>query len=216
MLCTSEVTLMTENTKPEAFFIAEQTCLDFLNTVCAPAGSTIEWIENGEELVAWMETAQLILPTDGKWFREKFSQRQLDQVASEAKKLRENFRIFIQSHAGKTLSKSALSKLAPINDLLSRDHQYSQVVHDAETGELCLKHSRRFSKPKDLLTVLAVGIAECVTKVDFSRVRNCENPPCTLWFLDVSKNGRRRWCSMAVCGNRAKAALHRARKKAKD
>ncbi|MFI6299425.1 CGNR zinc finger domain-containing protein [Nonomuraea sp. NPDC050790] len=36
------------------------------------------------------------------------------------------------------------------------------------------------------------------------RVRHCGNPRCVLWFLDVSKNGSRRWCSMEVCGNRAK------------
>ena len=32
-----------------------------------------------------------------------------------------------------------------------------------------------------------------------------------LWFLDVSKAHARRWCNMAVCGSRAKAAAHRAR-----
>ncbi|MER7505014.1 CGNR zinc finger domain-containing protein [Nonomuraea pusilla] len=36
------------------------------------------------------------------------------------------------------------------------------------------------------------------------RVRRCANPECPLWFLDASKNGSRRWCSMEVCGNRAK------------
>ncbi|GAA2660242.1 CGNR zinc finger domain-containing protein [Streptomyces aculeolatus] len=38
------------------------------------------------------------------------------------------------------------------------------------------------------------------------RVRGCANPECVLWFYDTSKNGRRRWCSMEGCGNRAKAA----------
>jgi predicted RNA-binding Zn ribbon-like protein len=34
-------------------------------------------------------------------------------------------------------------------------------------------------------------------------------------FLDVSKSGRRRWCDMATCGNRAKASAHHARVKAR-
>ncbi|MFF2014095.1 CGNR zinc finger domain-containing protein [Streptomyces sp. NPDC058195] len=38
------------------------------------------------------------------------------------------------------------------------------------------------------------------------RVRHCANAACVLWFYDVSKNGSRRWCSMEVCGNRAKTA----------
>lgn len=40
------------------------------------------------------------------------------------------------------------------------------------------------------------------------RVRSCEHDGCTLWFLDTSRSGRRRWCSMEVCGNRAKAKRH--------
>jgi hypothetical protein len=43
------------------------------------------------------------------------------------------------------------------------------------------------------------------------RTTACEAGNCSLWFLDVSKGHARRWCSMAICGNRAKAAAHRAR-----
>lgn len=45
------------------------------------------------------------------------------------------------------------------------------------------------------------------------RIRACSNPECILHFYDVSKNGTRRWCSMAGCGNRAKAQRHYARQK---
>ncbi len=40
------------------------------------------------------------------------------------------------------------------------------------------------------------------------RIRACANPECILHFYDTSKSGRRRWCSMAGCGNRAKAMRH--------
>jgi len=40
------------------------------------------------------------------------------------------------------------------------------------------------------------------------RLRRCDGPTCVLWFLDISRNGKRRWCSMAGCGNRAKAKAH--------
>ncbi|MCP9958935.1 MULTISPECIES: CGNR zinc finger domain-containing protein [Streptomyces] len=43
------------------------------------------------------------------------------------------------------------------------------------------------------------------------RIRHCANAQCVLHFYDVSKNGTRRWCSMAGCGNRAKARRHQAR-----
>ena len=59
--------------------------------------------------------------------------------------------------------------------------------------------------------VLIEAIGDLVCQKDFTLVRRCEGPTCTLWFLDVSKAHARRWCSMAVCGNRVKAAAHRAR-----
>lgn len=45
------------------------------------------------------------------------------------------------------------------------------------------------------------------------RIRSCAHDACILHFFDTSRNGTRRWCSMAVCGNRAKASRHYARTK---
>ena len=70
---------------------------------------------------------------------------------------------------------------------------------------------RRWRSPKALLLPVADAIGDLVCEKDFTLVRKCEGPGCTLWFLDVSKGHARRWCSMGVCGNRVKAAAHRAR-----
>ncbi|MFJ9460630.1 CGNR zinc finger domain-containing protein [Kitasatospora sp. NPDC101447] len=51
----------------------------------------------------------------------------------------------------------------------------------------------------DFLTLLGQGA---------QRVKQCAHEACILHFFDASQNGRRRWCRMAVCGNRAKAARH--------
>ncbi|MEU2059352.1 CGNR zinc finger domain-containing protein [Streptomyces sp. NPDC013455] len=45
------------------------------------------------------------------------------------------------------------------------------------------------------------------------RIRACSGAHCILYFFDTSRNGTRRWCSMAACGNRAKASRHYARAK---
>lgn len=45
------------------------------------------------------------------------------------------------------------------------------------------------------------------------RIRTCAHEACILHFFDTSRNGTRRWCSMAACGNRAKASRHYARSK---
>ena len=54
---------------------------------------------------------------------------------------------------------------------------------------------------------LALAVLDA-TRLDRSRVRCCGRQGCVLLFFDTSKNSTRRWCDMAVCGNRAKAAAH--------
>jgi predicted RNA-binding Zn ribbon-like protein len=42
-----------------------------------------------------------------------------------------------------------------------------------------------------------------------TRIKRCARPDCTLLFIDESRSGRRRWCSMLACGNRAKTVAYR-------
>jgi predicted RNA-binding Zn ribbon-like protein len=44
-------------------------------------------------------------------------------------------------------------------------------------------------------------------------IRQCESPTCTLYFIDASRKGGRRWCSMSACGNKAKVAGFRRRER---
>jgi predicted RNA-binding Zn ribbon-like protein len=66
----------------------------------------------------------------------------------------------------------------------------------------------------DLVRVLwpvARSAAVLLVSEQLSRVRICDADTCRWLFLDTSKSGRRRWCDMKVCGNRAKARRHYAR-----
>jgi predicted RNA-binding Zn ribbon-like protein len=63
----------------------------------------------------------------------------------------------------------------------------------------------------ELLTTLAQQAIELFGSGDVSRLRQCEGGGCALLFLDLSRSGRRRWCSMEGCGNRAKAEAFRRR-----
>jgi predicted RNA-binding Zn ribbon-like protein len=76
---------------------------------------------------------------------------------------------------------------------------------------LRLRRVRRWTTPEQLLLPLAEAIGDLVCNADFRLIRACEGAACSLTFLDRTKAHARRWCSMAVCGNRAKAAAHRAR-----
>jgi len=63
------------------------------------------------------------------------------------------------------------------------------------------------------LAQLARAAVDLLAGPDLARVRNCARPGCSLLFIDHSRPGRRRWCSMERCGNRAKTARYRQRRR---
>jgi predicted RNA-binding Zn ribbon-like protein len=65
------------------------------------------------------------------------------------------------------------------------------------------------------LTQLARAAIELVAGGELARIRSCANPTCSLMFIDQSRPGRRRWCSMERCGNRSKTARYRQRRAAR-
>ena len=62
-----------------------------------------------------------------------------------------------------------------------------------------------------LFSTIARDMIEVVTGRLASRIRRCEGVNCAIPFVDTSRPGTRRWCSMERCGNRAKVAAHRRR-----
>ncbi|GAB2565319.1 CGNR zinc finger domain-containing protein [Kribbella endophytica] len=62
---------------------------------------------------------------------------------------------------------------------------------------------------------LALAALRLLADEDLSRLRQCQDNDCGWLFLDRSKNGSRRWCSSADCGNRARAKRHYARTRAR-
>ena len=63
----------------------------------------------------------------------------------------------------------------------------------------------------DALQVVLGAVARLGVREELGRVKICPADDCRWAFHDASRNGSRQWCSMAVCGNRAKARAHRAR-----
>jgi predicted RNA-binding Zn ribbon-like protein len=68
------------------------------------------------------------------------------------------------------------------------------------------------STVKAALATLARDAADLFGGPAAARVRECSAPDCSSLFLDTSRAGRRRWCSMAACGNRQKVAAYRRRR----
>ena len=70
--------------------------------------------------------------------------------------------------------------------------------------------------PLERLRLALATTALDATSLDRSRVRRCGSPRCVLLYYDTTKNRSRRWCDMAVCGNRAKANAHYRRAKHRE
>ncbi|SEG94261.1 Conserved protein containing a Zn-ribbon-like motif, possibly RNA-binding [Actinacidiphila yanglinensis] len=196
-----------------ALFLADTPGLDFLNSIATPADTRIDWIEDGEGLLAWLEQAALVSHGTLASLRGQAMPGELDAIAAQARSLREEFRTFVGAHKGRPLDAEALAELAPLNRLLARDEGYLQLTAE-ENGNapaVALRATRRWRSPESLLLPLAEALARSVSQEDFSDVKACEGPACTLLFADHTRGRVRRWCSMAICGNRAKQAAHRNR-----
>jgi predicted RNA-binding Zn ribbon-like protein len=198
-----------------AFFIADYLGLDFLNSVATPVDAPVDWLDSGDGLVAWLAQADLIPAPALRTLTEQTESGELDKVAEQARALREWFRDFVRKHMGRPLTPEALGELGPLNALLGRDEKFSQIAERRDIVHLELETMRRWRSPESLLLPIAEALARCVCDEDFANIRACEGHRCTLIFADHTRRRARRWCSMAMCGNRAKQAAHRRRLKTK-
>lgn len=199
-----------------AIFIGGDPALDFLNSLATPIDVPVEWLDDGDGLLSWLGQAQLVSASVLRQVRSQFSSEELNQVAEQARKLREWFRGLVQKHRGRPLPRDELKKLEGLNRLLERDESYSQITPaPTKVGKAFeLQVMRKWRSPEALLFPIAEAIAHFITSEDFTYVKACEGPTCTLFFADRTRGRARRWCSMAICGNRSKQATHRQRLKA--
>jgi predicted RNA-binding Zn ribbon-like protein len=194
-------------------FIADARGIDFLNSIATPVDHPVDWIGNGRGLVSWLRQAALVPEAQLRDVAERAMPGELDRLAEQARDLREWFRHFVKSRMGAPLDARALQELAPLTRLLERDEAYQRLVL-GDGGELALETARRWRSPESLLIPIGVALARVVVDEDFTHVKACEGSGCTLMFADHTRGHARRWCSMGVCGNRAKVAAHRNRRRA--
>ncbi|MBT8488190.1 MAG: CGNR zinc finger domain-containing protein, partial [Gemmatimonadetes bacterium] len=104
---------------------------------------------------------------------------------------------------------SASSPPATTTATISRALRASSVTHRLDGLDIETLYDA--SNPLAMLTPLALSGVAVARKARPERLRPCAAPACRRWFVDTSKSGRRRWCSMERCGNRAKADRYRSR-----
>lgn len=193
-----------------AFFLGNHTALDFLNSIASPVDVPVEWLGDGEAFLSWLHQADLVPKDVLSALGGKAGPGELNAVAAHGRALREWFRGFVHKHLGKPLLGAAFEELQPINRILSRDSRYGQIALDAK-GHLGFVEKRKWETSGSLLVPIAQSMALLVSEEDFTHVKACEGHVCSLLFLDKTRRHARRWCSMAICGNRAKVAAFRTR-----
>ena len=201
---------------PPAMFLAEARGLDFLNSVATPVDEPVDWLSDGAGFIDWLKQAGLAPEPALAEIAGRAMPGELDRVADQARDLREWFRGFVRRHMGRPLGPGALGELEPLNRLLERDEAYGRIVAhgQGEGAHLAFEPARRWRSPESLLIPLGEAMAQVVTGEDFTQVKACEGERCTLVFADHTRGRARRWCSMSLCGNRAKQRDFRERRRA--
>jgi predicted RNA-binding Zn ribbon-like protein len=195
--------------------VADHLALDFLNSGTGSDPLHQDWLEDGSKVLDWLVLSGAIEPAVAREFKTQGDAfGELNSIAEEARGLRQWLCSFVDRHQGGELDSNVIGELSGLNRLLARDSIHHVVeVKPASPKELEWGHARRWTAPERLLMPIAEAIGDLVCHADFRRVRTCEGAGCVLVFLDTTKANARRWCSMSLCGNRAKAAASRARKR---
>ncbi|UCC64919.1 MAG: ABATE domain-containing protein [Anaerolineae bacterium] len=196
-------------------FDREALCLDFANTAEFHAGpDPTERLNDYSDLVDWGEEAGILSPREAQELRHKAEQHPEDAAAAlkHALYLREAiYRIFAATGSKRPVDPADLSTL-------------NRVLHEALSRMQIVASSKGFDwsweKSQDTLDAMlwpiARSAADLLLSDDLDRVRECaDDRGCGYLFIDMSRNRSRRWCSMASCGNRAKAKRHYAQTRRK-
>lgn len=163
----------------------EPLAIDLLNTVWMQQGAAVDALVDLTDLAAWLELEGI------------------DSPATEAVRAAlVRARSAVRAHA--EAPGSPVAQVA-LNEVLRWGFRRPMVTAGGVGTEQAVEEPARWA------AWLAAANYVDLVAAGPDRIRQCAHDACVLWFYDGSARGLRRWCSMAGCGNRAKAARHYAR-----
>jgi predicted RNA-binding Zn ribbon-like protein len=173
--------------------IADQPALDLVNTVVMEGGELVDHLGSDAATAAWLSrmTGGPVEASAG--------------LAARAVELREAVRQSVLAR-----KRGDRVDIAHLNALTRPMSSHMALVPSADG----LRIEKRYEGDASWRALAPLGEAalSLVAEGDFNLVRQCEHEDCVLWFYDRTKSHRRRWCSMAMCGNRHKVSKFRERK----
>lgn len=179
--------------------VGDHLAMDLLNTEGRTQGRVVDYWSTDKDVLQWLARHGVAHVSKGK------------AVAPEG--LLEQARA-LRAQARELIAKRKEGKAGDIRGL----NQYLQAYVSApqlereSDGSFKLNRIPRADTLSSLLGPVAEAVAQLLIEGDFALVKQCEHPDCILWFYDRTKSHKRRWCSMAQCGNRYKAAQFRSRR----
>lgn len=187
--------------------ISGRLALDFANLI--PEARDVSWVEFVEFLVG----ARVVSEERGTRLEslQRSEPAAVDAVLLKILRLRESVRAIFSAVAERR--EFPKSWVTPINEILRVTEGHDEL--QALEGRWTLEFIGREGGLEWLLAAIARSAAELIVEGSAAPVKRCANPECRLYFYDDSRTRQRKWCSMAVCGNRHKVAAFLKRKQGK-
>jgi predicted RNA-binding Zn ribbon-like protein len=182
-------------TKP---LLGGRLALNFVNT--ATFSRELRW----EELIAFLEASRIVSSERSARLLvlPQSDAKSADGLLQKSQRLRESLHRVFTAMVRK--ERIAREWIEPVNGVLRITEGHDELVQEDQSWRI--EYIAREDGLDWLLAAIARSAAEIVVEGAKARIRLCANPRCGLFFYDASRTHRRRWCSMAACGNRNKVA----------
>jgi predicted RNA-binding Zn ribbon-like protein len=184
-------------------------CLDFANTLGGKRLTRpVDRLGSYADLLSWGRQAGVVSDGRARRLLEQSSRhpKKGARVLEQARALREAiYRIWV---AQVRKERPADEDVASLNSVLAEALCHQRVVKEGDRFTLSWADEDAL---ESVLWPVAKSAADLLTSEEAQRVRQCEAfdaTECAWLFIDETRNRSRRWCSMADCGNRAKARRH--------
>ena len=193
--------------------IADDLALDFANTESGRGFPSHEnHLREAEHVAQWLKHAKALPADDADWLADQASRRPdlAAELLTQAVALREAIHD-IGAAIGRR-GKPPAASLAGLSALHARFVAHAALAPGALSCSW--RWSVRATPVEAALGPIALAAVGLFTQGNLHRIRECGGHACGWLFYDRSKNNRRRWCEMEVCGNRAKQRRLAARRRA--
>jgi predicted RNA-binding Zn ribbon-like protein len=184
--------------------------LDFVNTLEYDKGLSDEHLTDVPTAVLWLQEHALLHREMVGPLLERYQGEDEATLLQRIRRVRGALRELLDATVERRPPEA--SALREVNRALRA--QYLIELVPASDG-VSLDHRHEGDPISGAMARLAEAVARELTQGESKRMRVCANEECRWVFRDFSPAGRRKWCDMSTCGNRAKAARHRERQKAK-